>query len=59
MQAGKFVNGGKYYRYVGDVVLSRFVTIFTLFDMLSLSVQQLKQKVASFFHELDERFSFV
>ena len=39
MKAGKFVNGGKYYRYVGDVVLSRFVTIFTLFDRLALMIE--------------------
>ena len=37
--AGKFLNGGKYYRYVVDVVLSRFVTIFTLFDRLALMIE--------------------
>ena len=45
-------------RYVEDVVLSIFVTVFIFFDRVASSSQQ-KQKVASLYPYLDERFSFV
>ena len=67
----KFLNGTKYERYIVDVVLSRFVTIFTLFDRLALMIEfstiqtkgsfllsRSKRKVFVYI-TLDKRFSFV
>ena len=57
----KFLNGTKYERYIVDVVLSRFVTIFTFFDRLALSVHcsTIQTKGASFYPDLDERLLLV